>query len=73
MALAFGESFREQATLKTPWSVLQKPINVLSTAFREQSTNMVFKLRISTYIPDKLGQTLDNDRILTKLNFTYVG
>ena len=55
-----------------PENISAKAYYVLSTAFAENLQSLGFKLRISTYIRDKLEQTINNCRMLKKLIFTYV-
>ena len=62
--------FYQTVHLQNPVIGSSNAINALSTAFGEQLENkqfLVSKLRISTYIRDKLEQTLNGCLMPTKL------
>ena len=66
-------AFCRTTIFEKPWLVRQKPINVLSTAFADHLLSIGVKLHISTYIRDKLEESLDNYRLRAKLVISDVG
>ena len=65
--------FCRTTTFEKPWLARQKPINVLSIDFIDHLLSNGVKLRISTYIRDKLEESLDNYRLRAKLVIVDVG
>ena len=65
--------FCKTINFEKPWLARQKPINVLSTVFIDHLLSNGVKLPISTYIRDKLEESLDNYCLRAKLVIADVG